>query len=56
MPPGALPRHMCIARVTPRRALEDHAVELGIGDQLVRHVVPVLLECGAVAGVDVPLA
>ncbi len=37
------------------QTLEDHAVELGVRDELVRHVVPVLLERGAVAGVDVPL-
>ena len=37
------------------QTLEDHAVELGVRDELARHVVPVLLERGAVAGVDVPL-
>ena len=35
--------------------LEDHAVELGVGDELVRHVVPVLLEGRAVGRIDVPL-
>ena len=35
--------------------LEDHAVELGVRDELVRHVVPVLLERRAVARIDVPL-
>ena len=35
--------------------LEDHAVELGVRDELVRHVVPVCLERRAVRRVDVPL-
>ena len=35
--------------------LEDHAVELGVRDELVRHVVPVRLERGPVRRVDVPL-
>ena len=54
-PAGSIPAaHVHRAR-DAGQALEDHVVELGVRDELVRHVVPMLFERRAVFRVDVPL-